>query len=91
MSPLLPQQGAFCYSRLVVNSFRDIGWQRYLQPKSEHENAPMNQPDYFLIDVRTQEEWDSGHIEFAHHIPHQQILDGIEQVTTDKAAKIYFY
>lgn len=47
--------------------------------------------DYFLIDVRTQEEWDAGHIEFAHHIPHQQILEGIEQVTDDKSAKIYFY
>ena len=48
-------------------------------------------PDYFLIDVRTQDEWDTGHLQSAIHIPHEQILEGIKDVTNDKAAKIYFY
>lgn len=45
----------------------------------------------YVIDVRTQEEWDSGHIEGAVHIPYEQIAAHIAEVATDKAAHIGLY
>jgi phage shock protein E len=45
----------------------------------------------YVIDVRTQEEWESGHIEGAVHIPYDQIDSHIAEVTTDKAAHIGLY
>lgn len=47
--------------------------------------------NHFLIDVRSQKEWDEGHLETAVHIPHTEIVEGIKKVTDDKSAKIYFY
>lgn len=43
------------------------------------------------IDVRTQEEWDSGHLEYAYHIPHEEIAARIVEVTSDKNAAIHLY
>ena len=45
----------------------------------------------FVIDVRTEDEWKSGHVEQAAHIPHTEIADRINEVTTDKDAKIVVY
>lgn len=45
----------------------------------------------FVIDVRTQEEWDAGHIEQAVHIPHTEIADRIGEVTEQKDAQILVY
>jgi rhodanese-related sulfurtransferase len=45
----------------------------------------------YIIDVRSQEEWDSGHIEGAVHIPYDQIAAHIAEVTTDKTAHIGLY
>ena len=43
------------------------------------------------IDVRTKEEYDSGHLPGAVHIPYEQITDKISQVTQDKNAVIQLY
>lgn len=45
-------------------------------------------PKEFVIDVRSQKEWDEGHLETAIHIPHTEIVEGIAKVTDDKNAKI---
>jgi phage shock protein E len=45
----------------------------------------------FVIDVRTQAEWDSGHVEQAIHIPHGEIANRINEVTSDKNAEIVVY
>jgi len=45
----------------------------------------------FVIDVRSQEEWEAGHVERASHIPHTEIADRIKEVTDDKNAKIVLY
>lgn len=45
----------------------------------------------YLIDVRSQEEWDGGHLEDAVHIPHTEITQKISEVTTDKSAKLVLY
>lgn len=54
------------------------------------EDSDADQPVY-VIDVRSKEEWDSGHVESAAHIPHTEIADRISEVTTDKDAKIVLY
>ncbi len=43
------------------------------------------------IDVRTQAEWDRGHLEKAILIPYQEIGQRISEVTTDKSQLIYLY
>ncbi|QXD22940.1 rhodanese-like domain-containing protein [Opitutia bacterium ISCC 51] len=43
------------------------------------------------IDVRTQEEWDSGHLEEAIHIPHEEIAARISEITSNKDATIHLY
>ena len=45
----------------------------------------------FLVDVRSQEEWDSGHLRDAVWIPHTEITERISEVTEDKSAKVILY
>lgn len=44
-----------------------------------------------VIDVRSKEEWDSGHLKQAILIPHTEIAEKIGDVTLDKSAKIVLY
>lgn len=54
--------------------------------------ASENQSDEtIVIDVRSKEEWETGHVEQAHHIPHTELADRIGEVTEDKDAKIVLY
>lgn len=43
------------------------------------------------IDVRTTEEFNTGHIEGAAHIPYEEIAARISEITTDKNATIHLY
>jgi len=45
----------------------------------------------YVIDVRTEAEWKSGHIEGAILIPHDRIKSRISAVTLDKSAPIALY
>lgn len=47
--------------------------------------------DAFWIDVRTADEYASGHVSEAVHIPYEEIGARISEVTTDKDALIYLY
>ena len=47
--------------------------------------------DPVWIDVRTAEEWQGGHLQQAVNIPHNQIVEHIGQVTSDKDAEILLY
>ena len=44
-----------------------------------------------IVDVRTEAEWATGHLEGAVLIPYEKIGDGIVTVTTDKKSIIYLY
>lgn len=58
------------------------------------DEAALNNPDSakeYVIDVRSKNEWDGGHVASAVHIPHTEIADRIDEVTTDKSAKIVLY
>lgn len=54
-------------------------------------SSPAATGDFLLIDVRSQKEWDEGHLETAIHIPHTDIVEGIKSVTKDKSAKICLF
>jgi phage shock protein E len=45
----------------------------------------------FIIDVRTVQEWNNGHLEGAVLIPYDQIGEKIGSVVKDKSKKIYVY
>lgn len=47
--------------------------------------------DDIWIDVRTTEEYNSGHIEGAIHIPYEEIASRISEITSDKNATIHLY
>jgi phage shock protein E len=44
-----------------------------------------------IIDVRTQSEWDSGHIDKAVHLPLDSFASGIELLVKDKEQSVYLY
>lgn len=44
-----------------------------------------------VIDVRTEAEWNGGHLQGAVLIPHDKIEQGITAVVPDKQTKIYLY
>lgn len=47
--------------------------------------------DAYWIDVRTADEYASGHISEAVHIPYEEITQRISEVTIEKDAEIYVY
>ena len=53
--------------------------------------ACTQKTEEFWIDVRTQEEFDAGHLENVSHIPHEQIAARISEVTDNKEATIHLY
>ena len=73
-------------------------------PKVDSQTNPMPIPDestsaadtsnadeVLVIDVRSKEEWDSGHVDRAVHIPHTEIAERISEVTDNRDAKIVVY
>ena len=48
-------------------------------------------PKCVILDVRTQSEFDEGHIEGAILIPYDEISDKAEDILTDKDAEILVY
>lgn len=58
---------------------------------AETQMEDEKEAEMFVIDVRSKEEWDGGHVEIAAHIPHTEIAERIGEVTTDKNAKIVVY
>jgi phage shock protein E len=44
-----------------------------------------------IIDVRTTEEWNSGHLASAQHLELQLVAGGIEQLAPDKDQQLYLY
>lgn len=58
---------------------------------TEQDNSTKSAPVEFVIDVRSQEEWDSGHFKQAVLIPHTEVTERIAEVTEDKSAKIVLH
>jgi len=47
--------------------------------------------DSYWVDVRTAEEYQSGHVDVAVNIPYEEVGTRIGEVTDDKEAVIYLY
>lgn len=58
---------------------------------SEQTDATILDAKPLVIDVRTQDEWDEGHLEIATHIPLDQITERIVEVAPDKDQKVYLH
>ncbi len=58
---------------------------------SGEEAAEMMTGDVIILDVRTQEEFDEGHIENAILLPHDQIKELAPELLPDKDATILVY
>ena len=64
----------------------------YMNITAEEAKAIMDSEDgYIILDVRTQEEYDQGHIPGAIVISHEEIMEKAEDVLTDKEQLILVY
>jgi phage shock protein E len=61
------------------------------EPRLSSASAAHPEREVCIIDVRSQQEWNSGHLETAIHIPHAKIADRIGEVTDNKNARIVVY
>jgi rhodanese-related sulfurtransferase len=60
-----------------------------ISPEEARENLKNDKYDY-IIDVRTQEEWDESHLENVIHIPIGNLVSELPNRITDKNARILF-
>ena len=64
----------------------------YMNITAEEAKQIMDSEEgYIILDVRTQEEYDQGHIPGAIVIPHEEIADKAEEALTDKEQLILVY
>ena len=64
----------------------------YMNITAEEAKSIMNsEKGYVILDVRTQEEYDEGHIPGAIVIPHEEIEEKAEDVLTDKDQLLLVY
>ena len=64
----------------------------YMNITAEEAKEIMDSEEgYIILDVRTQEEYDQGHIPGAIVIPHEKISEKAEEVLTDKDQLILVY
>ena len=67
---------------LIMGTFSAISWA---------EKNDDIQRTAVVIDVRTEAEWNEGHLEGAILIPHDRIEAGIKSAVGDRKTKIYLY
>ena len=60
-------------------------------PSEDNESEEQESVAPIVIDVRTEAEWNTGHVKSAILIPHGEIVERIGQVTQDKSARIVLY
>ena len=69
----------------------DVNKTEYIRISAEEAKAIIDSENVIILDVRTQEEFDSGHIENAVLLPITEITDNAEGILPDKDAKILVY
>lgn len=65
-------------------------WGCAMDPNTQGNEQPFSE-EALLIDVRSAEEFESGHIEGAKHIPYEEIGVRIGELTDDKSREIALY
>ena len=75
-----------------VQAPEDTDAVKYIKLTPEEAKEIMDsEEDIIILDVRTQEEYDTGHIEGAVLLPNTEIRDRAEDVLKDKDQKILIY
>lgn len=69
----------------------DVNKTEYIRISAEEAKTIIDSEDVIILDVRTQDEFDSGHIENAVLLPVTEITDNAEEVLPEKDAKILVY
>ena len=83
--------GAVCFAG-CTNQKTENKTSTYVQISQEEAKRLMDtESGYVIIDARTQEEFDEGHIEGAIMIPEYEIADRAEKELTDKNQLILVY
>ena len=62
-----------------------------LPPQYVQKEIDRLKGDVYILDVRTQEEYDTGHVKNAILIPEDQLLEKAEEILTDKDKNIFVY
>lgn len=75
----------------LADTALDTGAAVEREPISAEPDTGSLEPETCVIDVRSQKEWDGGHVAEAVHIPHTEIAERISEVTDDRDAKIILY
>ena len=74
------------------SSKSDISVTEYTKITAEEAKEMMDQDSSVIVlDVRTEEEYNTGHIEGAILIPNTEIIEKAENILTDKSATILVY
>jgi hydroxyacylglutathione hydrolase len=82
---------AMCSLSFISNTFADqidVTKRTILKPS---ETIQLNLDDILLIDVRTQKEWDDGHIKGATHLPLKDFKNKLSEVAPDHNQAIVVY
>ena len=82
---------AMCSLSFTSNTFADqidVTKRTILKPS---ETIQLNLDDILLIDVRTQKEWDDGHIKGATHLPLKDFKNKLSEVAPDHNQAIVVY
>ncbi|MCG7848630.1 MAG: rhodanese-like domain-containing protein [ANME-2 cluster archaeon] len=61
----------------------------YTNVSVDEAKVMVDSGEYFLLDVRTQEEYDAGHITDAVLIPHDELQDRLDELPTDLPILVY--
>ncbi|MCL7414553.1 MAG: rhodanese-like domain-containing protein [ANME-2 cluster archaeon] len=61
----------------------------YTNVEVDEAKIMVDSGEYFLLDVRTQEEYDAGHIEGAVLIPYDELPDRLDEVPNDLPILVY--
>ena len=70
------------------NSSDDISYRKIT---AEAKDMIDKDNSIIILDVRTEQEYKSGYIEGAIHLPENEILDEAEKIITDKSTTILLY
>ncbi|MCK4929062.1 MAG: rhodanese-like domain-containing protein [Methanosarcinales archaeon] len=65
---------------------KDVG---YKDVSVDDAKVMVDSGEYFLLDVRTQEEYDAGHIAGSVLIPHTELEDRLDEVPSDMPILVY--
>jgi len=75
----------------VVDEYMTAIPQGYFVVRADDLNVELVESDVFIVDVRTDGEWEAGHIDGAVHIPLSEFVNSLGELPEDLSAEIVVY